>query len=92
MKTIVPAFERVTDDALRIVHRHFDIVNGFFNRCRAGSIDLERWFAIDRVMTINASNIWLRKKTIIRIIAALNEVPPRGLQDCRWWCGLSSVR
>jgi hypothetical protein len=35
-------------------HRHFDIVNGFFNRCRAGSIDLERWFAIDRVMTINA--------------------------------------
>ena len=51
------------------VHRHFDIVNGFFNRCRAGSIDYRE--AVRRrptVMTINACNIWLRKKTIIRII------------------------
>ena len=38
-----------------IVHRHFDIVNGFFNRCRAGSIDFRE--AVRRrpmVMTINA--------------------------------------
>ena len=39
MKTEVPAFERVLGDALGIVHRHFDIVNGFFNRCRVGMVD-----------------------------------------------------
>ena len=30
-------------------------------------------------MTINASNIWLRKKTIIRIIATLNAIPTAGM-------------
>ena len=62
------------------VHRHFDIVNGFFNRCRAGSVDEKQagncLLIIDQ---INASNIWLRKKTIIRIIATLNAIPTAGI-------------
>ncbi|WP_237246110.1 hypothetical protein [Sphingopyxis bauzanensis] len=52
------------------VHRHFDIVNGFFNRCRAGSIDEKQAGNCLRIVDqINASNIWLRKKTIIRIMS-----------------------
>ena len=42
-------------------------------------LTLGKRFAADRVKTINACNIWLRKKTIIRIIATLNVIPTAGM-------------
>ncbi len=55
----------------------FDIVNGFFDRCRDG---VGLWGAI------------LGSGAVDKKAEIISARPLMVRQHCRWWCGLSSVR
>ncbi len=75
----------------------FDIVNGFFNRCRGDMVRFGglRTVGLDRDRhlsgPIKAMLLW-----VLIIWLSINYRTKKAgaalLQCCRWWCGLSSVR
>jgi hypothetical protein len=67
----------------------FDIVNGFFNRCRG---DMGLIFMRFRK---EATEDWFDDRTQQDYLAEFNNRMIGAVlsnQGCRWWCGLSSVR
>jgi hypothetical protein len=67
----------------------FDIVNGFFNRCRGGIVC---WFSEPADSAITINQIDYLAEIILSISTGAVLVCFRAFQYCRWWCGLSSVR
>ena len=69
----------------------FDIVNGFFNRCRGGMLH-SHIFGCGWMTCCYKSKIDYLAEIIIIRNARDDMFDSRVVQHCHWWCGLSSVR